>query len=101
MANWILKRAREVVEEKSETVGNVVSVYRRRAATFTYVKRTAGDYSWEDHNQETQIDGGPTDARVREYGADINPTTRAIDEEKVVKDVTTWRLAYTYTRTSL
>lgn len=99
--NWILIDARETIEEKSVTSGTLVSVYRRRVAHFTYQKRTAGDYSWGDHNSETQLAGGPTDTRCTDYGATINPITTSIAETKTLIDKTPWFFAYAYTIESI
>ena len=96
MADWILIRANEVVEEKEKTIDSVVYVYRRRVAHFTYQKKSAGTYSWTDHNQETQLGGGATDTRVIDYGSEVNPITTAISETKTSIDKTPWYLAYTY-----
>lgn len=98
---WILTKPNEVIEEKEKTIDGVVHVYRRRVAHFTYTRRSYGEYSWAAHNQETQLNGGATDTRVIEYGAEINPTTRAIIETKTSIDKTPWYLAYTYAVGSL
>ena len=101
MADWILIKANEVVEEKEKTIDGMVNVYRRRVAHFTYQKKSAGTYSWADHNQETQLSGGATDTRVIDYGAEVNPITTAISETKTSIDKTPWYLAYTYAVGSL
>lgn len=97
-AAWILTEANETIEEKTETSGNVCSVYRRRVAHFTYRRKSAGEYSWAEHNTITQLSGGQYDTRCTAYSASVDPITTGIEETKTETDQTPWQLAYTYTR---
>lgn len=102
MADWVLVDAQEIIEEKSVTdAGGLVAVYRRRVAHFIYKRKNADPFLWENHNQETNLTGGPTDTRTISYGATISPITKAVEETRTRVDKTNWFLAYTYTPSAM